>query len=85
MMNRFRRGASMNGFMTVKETSMKWGVSERQVQKLCRDGKIEGVAKLGRNWLIPANAEKPIDKRITSGNYKNWRKKHENVEENGVW
>lgn len=75
----------MNEYMTVKEASMKWGISERQVQVLCRNGKIEGVSKLGRNWLIPNEAEKPIDKRVTSGKYKNWRKKNENIEESDVW
>ena len=75
----------MNEYMTVKEASMKWGISERQVQVLCRNGKIEGVSKLGRNWLIPNEAEKPIDKRVTSGEYKNWRKKNENIEESDVW
>lgn len=75
----------MNEYMTVKEVSMKWGISERQVQVLCRNGKIEGVSKLGRNWLIPNEAEKPIDKRVTSGEYKNWRKKNENIEESDVW
>ncbi|MCI6866777.1 MAG: helix-turn-helix domain-containing protein [Lachnospiraceae bacterium] len=75
----------MNEYMTVKEASMKWGISERQVQVLCRSGKIDGVSKLGRNWLIPIDAEKPVDKRITSGEYKNWRKKNENIEESDVW
>lgn len=75
----------MNEYMTVKEASMKWGISERQVQVLCRNGKIEGISKLGRNWLIPNEAEKPIDKRVTSGEYKNWRKKNENIEESDVW
>lgn len=75
----------MKDFMTVKEASMKWGVSERQVQSLCRDGKIEGVAKLGRNWLIPAETEKLADKRVTSGKYRNWRKKNEEIDETDVW
>lgn len=75
----------MEKYMTVKETSMKWGVSERQVQGLCRNGKIAGIAKLGRNWLIPLNAEKPADKRIISGRYRNWRKRNEKIEANDVW
>ncbi len=75
----------MEKYMTVRETSIKWGVSERQVQGLCRNGKISGVARLGRNWLIPQNAEKPADKRITSGRYKNWRKQSEEIEANDVW
>ena len=42
---------------------------------MCTEGRIEGAAKLGREWAIPVNAQKPTDKRITSGEYKNWRKK----------
>ena len=75
----------MEKYMTVKEASMKWGVSERQVQGLCRNGKIAGIAKLGRNWLIPQDAEKPADKRIISGRYRNWRKRNEKIEANDVW
>ena len=41
---------------------------------MCLEGKIEGVTKFGRSWAIPVNAVKPTDNRITSGEYKNWRK-----------
>ena len=36
--------------------------------------KIAGVTKLERTWAIPATAEKPTDNRITTGEYRNWRK-----------
>ena len=39
----------------------KWGISERRVQVLCRENRILGVSKLGYMWLIPQDAEKPID------------------------
>ena len=61
--------------MTVRETAEKWGVSVRWVQTLCYDGKIEGTVKFGKSWAIPADAEKPTDGRITTGEYRNWRKK----------
>ena len=64
-----------NNFMTVKETAEKWGVSVRWVQTLCNDGKIEGTVKFGRAWAIPTDAKKPTDGRITTGEYRNWRKK----------
>lgn len=50
-------------FMTVEETAKKWGVSNRQVQKLCSEGKIQNVEKFGTSWAIPANARKPLDGR----------------------
>ena len=60
--------------MTVKEVASKWGISSRRVQVMCSTGVIKGAAKLGREWAIPMNAERPVDRRITSGEYKDWRK-----------
>lgn len=53
----------MMEYMSAPEAAKKWGISERRVQILCRQGRIEGVSKLGYMWLIPQNATKPIDKR----------------------
>ncbi|MCQ4636195.1 Fic family protein [Anaerovorax odorimutans] len=50
-------------FMTVKETAEKWGISDRRVRALCSAGKIPGVTREGRSWMIPADAEKPEDGR----------------------
>lgn len=50
-------------YLSVKEISEKWGYSERQVTRLCRDGRIGGVKKVANEWLIPSDAFKPIDKR----------------------
>lgn len=50
-------------YMTVQEAAQEWGISERQVQKLCKSDRIEGLVKLSRVWLIPKDAKKPIDRR----------------------
>lgn len=50
-------------YMTVQEAAKLWEISERQVQKLCKANRIEGVVHLSRVWLIPKNAEKPVDGR----------------------
>lgn len=50
-------------YITAKQAAEKWGISERRVQVLCRQGKIEGVVKLGWAWAIPKDAEKPMDGR----------------------
>lgn len=63
--------AIMRDFMTVQEAAIRWGVTERQVQVLCKSEKIEGVSRVGRNWIIPIDAEKPKDGRIKSGRYRN--------------
>ena len=50
-------------YMTVQEAAKKWELSERRVQKLCAEARIDGVIHLSRIWLIPQSAEKPADKR----------------------
>lgn len=50
-------------YISASEAAKKWGISERRVQKLCEDNRIEGVAKFSYMWLIPKDAEKPVDGR----------------------
>ncbi len=59
----------MNQMMTVKEASKLWGLTERRVAGLCKNGEIKGAVKEGKAWLIPTDAEKPVDKRIKTGTY----------------
>ena len=49
----------MNGYVTVRDKALLWGVSERQVQIWCKSEKIEGVMQFGKSWAIPENAPKP--------------------------
>ena len=51
-------------YISAPEGAKKWSISERRVQKLCEDGRIPGVAKFSRMWLIPKDAVKPTDGRI---------------------
>ncbi len=51
------------GFMTASQAAEKWNISQRRVQILCSQNRIEGVFKLGENWAIPEDALKPDDKR----------------------
>ena len=50
-------------YMTVQEAAKLWNISERRVQILCSDNRIDGVVHLSRVWLIPKSAQKPDDKR----------------------
>jgi len=49
--------------MSVKEAALKWNISERRVQKLCEEGRISGVVRFGRSWVIPKDTQKPKDAR----------------------
>lgn len=50
-------------YMTLKEASEKWGVSVRQINYYCVGGRIPGAVKMAGVWLLPQNAEKPVDGR----------------------
>lgn len=39
--------------------------------------KNAGAVKFGRDWAVPSDAERPTDKRVVSGEYKDWRKKQQ--------
>jgi len=54
-------------YITVKQASERWGISDRRVRVLCAEGRIGGVIKEGRSYLIPADALKPIDGRSLRG------------------
>ena len=54
-------------YMTLKEASEKWGVSSRQVNYYCVEGRFPGAVKMAGVWLIPKEAEKPMDKRRKCG------------------
>ena len=58
-------------FISAPEAAKKWGISERRVQKLCEEKRIPGVAKFSSLWLIPKDAEKPVDKCLKGERDKN--------------
>ena len=59
----------MNEYMTIKQAAQKWGIGERRINTLCQEGRIEGAAKFGKSWAIPADAKKPIYDRTRIGRY----------------
>ena len=56
-------------YLSIKQTSDKWGISVRRIQVLCSEDRIPGATKIGSYWAIPADAEKPEDQIISSGKY----------------
>lgn len=59
----------MISYINTKEAASRWGITDRQVSNLCKEGAIPGAEKKGRSWMIPADAQKPADKRIRTGAY----------------
>lgn len=69
-----KAGGMMEGYMTIGETAEKWKLTKRRVQKMCADGEIEGAIKFGTVWAVPRDVTRPKDGRVTTGEYRNWRK-----------
>lgn len=51
-------------YMSAREAAEKWNISQRRVSVLCSQKRINNVETIGNMWLIPRNAEKPIDARM---------------------
>lgn len=49
-------------YLTTSETAERWGITARRVQVLCKEGRVDGAIYKGV-WLIPEDAEKPVDPR----------------------
>lgn len=57
------------GYLSLRETAEKWGLSIRRVQTLYSTERILGAIKIGSYWTIPDDAERPKDARVKSGRY----------------
>ena len=49
-------------YLSVQEAAEKWNVTPRQVQILCKQGRIKGAEMMSRIWIIPEDTEKPTRK-----------------------
>ena len=54
----------MFDYITAQEAAEKWNVTLRWVQRLCKENRIVGVMNINRVWLIPKDAQKPVDSRL---------------------
>lgn len=55
-------------YMKVSEAAEKWGITARRVRLLCEQGRIAGVERKGNLYMIPEDAERPIDARTYGKN-----------------
>lgn len=56
-------------YLSIKETSERWGITPRRIQVLCAQERIKGAIRVGNIWAIPETTEKPKDERVKSGKY----------------
>ena len=52
-----------------EQIAEEWGLSKITINDLCNKGKIPGAVKEGRKWIIPDDAVRPADGRVSSGKY----------------
>lgn len=55
-------------YMKVSKAAEKWGITARRVRVLCEQGRIAGVERKGNLYMIPEDAERPIDARTYGKN-----------------
>ena len=65
----------MLNYYTVTEYSKTTGKDPGNIRRMLLNGKIAGE-KIGNQWVIPKDTVYPGDKRLKSGNYRNWRQKN---------
>lgn len=73
-MSNMKEGEYMKGFYTVSQYAAILGKDSGNIRRMLINGKLIGE-KVGNQWLIPETAEISEDKRIKSGQYRNWRNK----------
>ena len=49
-------------YISVSEAAKKWNTSERSVRNYCAEGRVAGANLVGKTWMIPESAEKPVRK-----------------------
>ena len=68
----------MNEYISITQFAQLHKMDRANVHKLVVAGRIPAI-RIGNQWAIPADAQKPKDRRIITGEYKNWRKKNGNL------
>lgn len=72
----------MEKYLSVSEYAKLYSKDAGNVRRLLASGRLPGQ-KVGNQWIIAEDTAYPADKRVTTGEYRNWRKRvalHENKE-----
>lgn len=58
----------MMGFVTIREAARRDGRAATTLRQLCLTGRVPGARKLGRDWIVPVDAEgRPVVPRLKMG------------------
>lgn len=49
--------------ITTAQIAKEWNISQRRVDVLCKEGRIEGAVMMGNRWFVPDSSSKPQDRR----------------------
>lgn len=52
-------------YLSVAQIAKQWKINERRVRVYLNEGRIQGAMKVGKSWMIPEDANKPLDARIS--------------------
>ena len=66
---------NMIEYISVAQYCKKYGLDRGNVKRLIYANRINAV-KMGKLWKIKSDEPRPVDNRVKSGKYKNWRKKN---------
>jgi len=59
----------VDDYLKAQDFAKRWNISTRQVELLCKQGRIKGSRKFGAAWAIPKDTQKPDDlRKIRGGN-----------------
>lgn len=50
-------------YLSAQHVAERWNTTVRRVTAWCREGRIPGARKSGKQWFIPSDAKKPLDAR----------------------
>lgn len=60
-------------YLSVTEWSALHRKDPGNVRRMIKEGRIP-AEKIGSQWVIPADAPPPADKRVKSGKYRGWKR-----------
>ena len=68
-------------YLSVTQTAEKWGISQRRIQTLCNEERIEGAVRIGHSWAIPDGALSRLtqESKAESISNKLWRNDKQNL------